>query len=101
MARLPQGTGRVVIKNHHEKEYQAARAKARAEAYRAVRREHPAIERKPGEVARWHRGRWARYRGQSKVLLQGLLVGLVVNVKRMVALAAATGKARAELAATG
>src|SRR5579872_7510462 len=33
--------------------------------------------------------RWARYRGQGKVLLQGLLTGLVVNVKRLVSLAGA------------
>jgi transposase len=101
VARLPQSTGRVVIKNHHEKEYQAARAKAQTQAYRAVRREHPAIERKLGEMARWHRGRWARYRGQAKVLLQGLLTGLVVNVKRLVRLAADGEAARALAAATG
>jgi transposase len=101
LARLPQTTGRVVIKNHHEKEYQAARAKAQTEAYRAVRREHPAIERKLGEMVRWHRARWARYRGQAKVLLQGLLTGLVVNVKRLVRLAEGGGKVRALVVATG
>ncbi len=103
--RLPQTSGRVVIKNHHEKEYQAARAVAQTEAYRAVRREHPAIERKLGEMVRWHRARRARYWGQAKVLLQGLLTGLVVNVKRMVSLvtnsAAGAGAVRAELAGTG
>jgi transposase len=103
VGRLPQTTGRVVTKNHHEKEYQAARAKAQGEAYRAVRREHPRIERKLGEMARWHRGRRARYRGQAKVLVQGLLTGLVVNVKRIVALAGGggKGKVRAGLAAAG
>ena len=102
--RLPQTTGRVVIKNHHEKEYQAARAVAQTEAYQAVRQEHPAIERKLGEMVRWHRARWARYRGQAKVLLQGLLTGLVVNVKRLVSLVAGGGGAgavRAGLAGTG
>jgi transposase len=102
---LPQTSGRVVIKNHHEKEYQAARAVAQTEAYRAVRREHSAIERKLGEMVRWHRARWARYRGQAKVLLQGLLTGLVVNVKRLVSLlaggAGAVGAVRAGLAGTG
>lgn len=101
VARLPQTTGRAVIKAHHEKEYQAARAKAQTEAYRAVRREHPAIEGKLGEMVRWHRARWPRERGKAKVLLQGLLVGLVVNVKRLVALAAGVGKVRGEMAATG
>jgi transposase len=85
LPRLPQSTGRVVTKSHYEREYQAARARAQTEAYQAVRREHPAIERKLGEMVRWHRARWARYRGQGKVLLQGLLTGVVVNVKRLVA----------------
>jgi transposase len=97
---LPQSTGRVVTKGHYEKEYQAARAKAQTEGHRAVRREHPRIERKLGEMVRWHRGRWARYRGQAKVLVQGLLTGLVVNVKRLVALAGGGPKVRAEAAAT-
>src|SRR5262249_48665218 len=105
VAGLPQTTGRVVIKNHHEREYQAARARAQTEAYRAARREHPAIERKLGEMVRWHRARWARYGGQGKVWLQGLLTGLVVNVKRLVSLvggAAATGgTVRAAWAGTG
>lgn len=104
MPRLPQQMGRVVTKNDHEAEYQAARARAQTAAYRAVRREHPAIERKLGEMVRWHRARWARYRGQGKVLLQGLLTGLVVNVKRLVARAgevAVVGALRAGAAGTG
>jgi transposase len=102
--RLPKQTGRVVTKSHYEKEYQAARAKAQTLAYQEVRREHGAIERKLGELVRWHRARWARYWGQQKVLLQGLLTGLVVNVKRMVTLVvrggAAEGAVRAEGAGT-
>jgi len=104
LPRLPQTHGRAVTKNHHEKEYRAARARAETAAYRAVRREHPAIERKLGEMVRWHRARWARYRGQNKVLLQGLLTGLVVNVKRIVSWvggAAGGGAVRAGWAATG
>jgi transposase len=101
MPRLPQSAGRVVTKSHYEKEYQAARAQAQTAAYREVRREHPAIERKLGEMVRWHLGRWARYRGQGMVLLQGLLTGLVVNVKRMVSLVAGGGTVRAGLAGTG
>jgi hypothetical protein len=100
LPRLPQHNGRGVTKNHHEAEYQAARARAQTEAYQAVRREHPAIERKLGELVRWHRARWARYRGQAKVLLQGLLTGLVVNVKRIVALVGEE-KLRAAYAGTG
>lgn len=106
LPRLPQTTGRVVTKNHHEAEYQAARARAQTAAYRAVRREHPAIERKLGEMVRWHRARWARYRGRLRLLVQGLLTGMVVNIKRMVKLTAAlvpasTAPLRAEPLATG
>lgn len=104
MPQLPQKGGRVVVKNHHEQEYQAARARAQTAGYRAVRREHPAVERKLGEMARWHRARRARYRGQARVLVQALLTGLAVNVKRLVALVggqAGGGMPRAELAGTG
>jgi transposase len=93
VARLPQTTGRVVIKNDHEAEYEAVRQRATTAAYAAVRREHRAIERKLGEFVRWHRGRRARYWGQAKVLLQGLLTGLAINVKRVVSL---LGRAEAE-----
>jgi hypothetical protein len=44
-----------------------------------------------GELARWHRARRARYRGQGRVLLQGRLTGLVVNVKRIVSLVGGAG----------
>jgi transposase len=103
LPRRPPHLGRVVTKNDYEAEYQAARAQAQTAAYRAARREHPAIERKLGEMARWHRARRARYRGGAKVLLQGLLTGLVVNVKRIVSLVAGRGggTVRAGWAATG
>jgi len=51
-----------------------------------VRREHPAIEGKLAEVVRQHDGRRARYRGRARSRIQYLLIGLVVNVKRMVRL---------------
>jgi hypothetical protein len=43
---LPKQTGRTVIKNDYEAEYQAVRAQAQTPAYAAVRRQHKAIERK-------------------------------------------------------
>jgi hypothetical protein len=103
LPRLPKGSGRVVVKSHYEKEYQAARAKAGTAAYQAVRREHAAIERKLGEMVRWHRARRARYWGRARLLLQGLLTGVVVNVKRLVAAlgSADGGMVRAGLVATG
>lgn len=103
--RLPKAKGRVVIKNHHEQEYRAARVRAQTEEYRAVRREHRRIERKLGEMARWHHCRRARYRGEKRLRMQGLLTGIVVNVKRIVRLTAALalahrGTVRAELSTT-
>lgn len=78
--------GRTVTKNDYEAEYTAAQAKAKTPAYAKVRREHPAIERKLAELVRRHDLRQARYRGQGRVWYQGLLTGLVVNMKRIVRL---------------
>jgi transposase len=84
LARLPKATGRQVVINDYAAEYAAARDYATSEAYRQIRREHPAIERKLADVVRRHAGRWARYRGRARVRIQYLLTGLVVNIKRMV-----------------
>jgi hypothetical protein len=80
------GRRRTVIKNDHEAAYRAAREKAETPRYQEVRKCHPRVERKLGELVRWHGGRRARYRGQAKVLIQGLLTGWVVNVKRLLKL---------------
>lgn len=77
---------RHVIKNDYDATYRAAKEKAKTERYKEVRRQHPRIERKLGEMARWHDARHARYRGRAKVLIQMLVTGLVVNVKRFVKL---------------
>jgi IS5 family transposase len=82
----PTGQRRSVVKNLYEAEYRAAQAKAKTAAYGEVRKEHPAIERKLAEVVRWHDMRRTRYRGQPRVLRQGILTALVVNLKRMVRL---------------
>jgi hypothetical protein len=97
---------RVVIKNDYEAEYRAARAKAKTSEFAAVRKVHRKIERKLGELVRWHRGRRARYWGTAKTLVQALLTSIVVNTKRMVHMLAAPsalsqGTVRAELAPTG
>jgi transposase len=84
--KLPQTTGRTVFKSDYEKEMQAARAKAQTPEYAKVRREHPAVERKIAELVRRHGARQARYRKRPRVLLQQLLTGLVVNIKRVVKL---------------
>jgi transposase len=86
LAHLPKATGRMVVVNDYAAEYTAARQQATSAAYRQVRREHPAIERKLAEVVRQHDGRRSRYRGRRRNRIQYLLTGLVVNVKRMVRL---------------
>jgi transposase len=102
----PQAKSRSVIKNDYEAEYQAAQAKAQTPEYAKVRKEHPAVERKLSELVRRHDIRHARYRGLSKVLRQGWLTALVVNLKRLVRLlmpaqANPIGTMRAELAISG
>ena len=93
---------RRVIKNDYEAEYAAAQAKARTHQYAKVRREHPAVERKFAELVGRHDLRHARYRGRLRVLYQGLMTSMVVNMKRLVRLlwapaATATAPVRAEL----
>jgi transposase len=82
----PNAQRRVVVKNDYQAEYAAAQAKAQTPEYVAVRRRHPAIERKLSELVRRHDARHARYRGQPRVLYQGLMTSLVVNLKRIVRL---------------
>jgi transposase len=103
---LPETTGRTVFKHDYEKEFQAARAKTQTPAYKQVRSEHSAIERKIGELVLRHGARRARYWGQPRVLLQQLLTGFVVNIKRMAKLltvpgAGGGGTVRAAALATG
>jgi transposase len=81
-------TGRTVVKNDYQAEYDKVQEKAKTPEYEETRRVHPRIERKLNELARHHRCRRACYRGKPKVLVQSLLTALVVNVKRMVKLLA-------------
>jgi transposase len=81
-------TGRTVVKNDYQAEYDKVQAKAKTPEYEQTRRVHPKIERKLNELARHHRCRRACYRGKPKVLVQALLTALVVNVKRIVKLLA-------------
>lgn len=97
---LPKATGRMLVVNDYAIEYAAARQKATTSAYRQVRREHPAIERKLAEMVRQHDGRWARYRGRARNRIQYLLTGLVVNIKRMVRLLLGPPQAQGRCAAT-
>jgi transposase len=95
LARLPAKHGRSVSKNDYQAEYEAARHLAQTEAYAQVRHQHPKVERKLAEMVRYHGGRRARYRGQARVKIQFLLIGLVVNIKRIVRLVNSSLKASA------
>src|SRR5437899_2332938 len=77
---------RRVTKNDYEAEYQRARERAQTDAYKQARQVHPRIERKLGEMIRWHAGRRCRYRGCLRSLVQYLLTAFVVNAKRIVRL---------------
>jgi hypothetical protein len=79
-------TGRQVVKNDYEAEYAGARAQVGTPEYRAVRHEHPGIERKLSEFVRRHGGRSARYRGRAPVGIQYFLTGIVIHIKRIVRL---------------
>lgn len=80
----PRVKNRAVTKNDYEAEYRAAKARAQTPEYAAVRRRHPAIERKLAELVQRHDLRHARYRGRLRVLYQSLMTTLVVNLKRIV-----------------
>jgi transposase len=87
VAKLGHGLfGRSVTKNDYEPEYQRARQRAQTADFAAVRREHPAVERKLNEIMNHHAGRRARYRGLHKVQVQQYMTCLVVNVKRFIQL---------------
>ena len=80
----PVAVGRTGRKTDYQTEYQRAREKALTPQYAEVRREHPKVERKLGEVMNRHGGRRARYRGRWKVLIQQLMACTATNVKRLV-----------------
>jgi transposase len=91
MEKAPGHFGRSVRKNDYQAEYDRVRQKAQTAEYAAVRKQHPKVERKLSELVCRHGGRHARYRGCGKVLCQGLMTGLVANVKRVVRLLCAQG----------
>lgn len=86
LKQLAKSNGRIVVVNDYAAEYTAARQKATTPGYRQVRHNHRAIERKLAEVVRQHEGRQARYRGRLRNRIHYQLIGLVINVKRMVRL---------------
>jgi len=78
--------GRTVHRSDYEPEYEKVRERSQTEEYAEVKREHPKVERRLGELINRHGGRRARYRGQARVFVQQFLCALTANVKRMVRL---------------
>lgn len=78
--------GRSVNLNDYEPEYALLRERRQTEEYAAVKKEHPKVERRLGELVNRLKGRRARYRGLSRVKIQKFIEGTVHNVKRMLRL---------------
>lgn len=87
MSHPPGGVfGRTVRKTDYEVEYRRARQKAQTAEYEDIRAEHPAVERKLGDLLNRHGGRRTPYRGRWKTLIHELMAGTAANVKRLVTL---------------
>lgn len=78
--------GRSVHRSDFEPQYQKVRQRAQTEQYAAVKKEHPKVERRLGELINRHGARRARYRGLPRVHVQQILCALTANLKRMIRL---------------
>lgn len=81
-----QKNGRTVKKTDYDAEHKRMQERAQTEAYRAVKKEHPKVERRLGELINRHGGRRARYRGLERVSIQQILGATVANLMRMLRL---------------
>jgi transposase len=78
--------GRSVRKNDYLPEYERVRERAKTPEYAAVKKEHPLIERKLGQLMNRYRCRRARYRGQPRVLSQMIMGATAANLNRIIRL---------------
>ena len=83
--------GRSVRKNDYQPEYDMVRTRAQAAEYADVKRDHPKVERRLGELINRHGGRRARYRGTARVLIQQISGAMTANLKRIIRLLDAAG----------
>ncbi len=83
--------GRSVRKNDFQPEYDMVRERAQTDEYTDVKRDHPKVERRLGELINRHGGRRARYRGTARVFAQQLMGAMTANIKRMIRLLDADG----------
>lgn len=78
--------GRSVNLSDYTAEHRKVSQRAVSEEYAAVKKKHPAVERKLGHLVNRHGGRRARYRGLDRTRAQGFMVGMAANMKRMIQL---------------
>jgi transposase len=83
--------GRSVGSNDFQPEYDMVRQRAMTDEYADVKRDHPKVERRLGELINRHGGRRARYRGTGRVFVQQILGAMTANMKRMIRLLDADG----------
>jgi hypothetical protein len=83
--------GRSVRMNDFQPEYDMVRQRALTDEYADVKRDHPKVERRLGELINRHGGRRARYRGTGRVFVQQILGAMTANMKRMIRLLDADG----------
>jgi IS5 family transposase len=81
-----QKNGRTVKKTDYDVEHKRLHERAQTDVYREVKKEHPKIERRLGELINRHGGRHARYRGLERVSIQQILGATVANLMRMLRL---------------
>jgi transposase len=79
-----QKAGRGVRINDYEPEYKMVRQRAQTQEYAEVKREHPKVERRLGELINRHGGRRARYRRTRRVLVQQIVGAMTANLKRII-----------------
>lgn len=86
LSKHDQKHGRSVRKNDYQAEYDMVRTRSQTEEYASVKKEHPKVERRLGDIVNRYGGRRARYRGLDRVTIQEFLCGTVSNMKRMLRL---------------
>jgi hypothetical protein len=78
--------GRSVRKNDYLPEYERVRERTKTPEYAAVKKEHPLVERKLGQLMNRYRCRRARYRGRLRVLSQMIMGATAANLNRIIRL---------------
>jgi transposase len=78
--------GRSVRKNHYAAEYDRLRERATTPEYIAIKKEHPLVERKLGQLMNRYGCRRARYRGRIRVWCQQIMGATTANLDQILRL---------------